>query len=398
MLSYLNSKALAKTDVGPADPAKMLRFVTQNTDETRQLLIYSGKELIFNCKNRQFHSPVMFAAFYRNAPTVGLLLANVDHDINDTDALGFNIMHLALPLPEHAYSDKRDKYQAGSNAVYLGDVVAAPDELDESSEVATINTLKRIISHRTALGDREEKNAQKFDALRQISHSGHTPVTLAASLGYYKSFAMLQKFLEKNMAWEESDHFLYDDNLYKVLRDGIKKRLESLTSKHNSGGRLDEEIALLTDRFHFYDSRAKEIEKLILEKYDPLTAKKSLKKSVESLNRNVTSYLKRGKLDPDLNTTQEIYSKVWHMVMNDLYNAYTLKRSMVKTGFRKYLFKGFDHSPGYIQVSYLDNAINLVVNDLLNDDNSGQDYTPQEIVNFLNRGNQIKRPLKEALP
>ena len=253
--SHLNLFALSASNKGERSNVIRLIRYTNIYDEGRmvsnddllfkELHVYGGKDIIFKRTNKYGWTPLMYAMVQKQSEGIQLYLRQAPHEITQTDGVDNNILHLAFPLPEQHFID--ENAQAERNVLQLVGAEAVKQGVKEKTE----ESIKAVITERTI--DKRDK----VKALKQLSASNYTPVSLAAAMGYVDIYEYLVDYLKGENEWNRDDHSHLDTHVEEIVVAGLRNYLDM--KKDDLSG---EEVASIEKDI---EERQKEIDKMLKE-------------------------------------------------------------------------------------------------------------------------------------
>lgn len=258
--SHLNLFALSASNKGErSNVIRLIRYtniynegrMASNDDLLfKELHVYGGKDIIFKRTNKYGWTPLMYAMVQKQSEGIQLYLRQAPHEITQTDGVDNNIMHLAFPLPEQHFIDENARTE--KNVLQLVGAEAAKHGVKEKTE----ESIKAVITERSI--DKKDKVA----ALKQLSASNYTPVSLAAAMGYVDIYEYLVSYLKGEGEWNRDDHSHLDTHIEEIVVAGLKNYLEMKQDELTS----EQAISIEKD----IDRRQKEIEKMVEESIDEI--------------------------------------------------------------------------------------------------------------------------------
>ena len=223
--SHLNKYALtASNKAKKSNVIRLIRYaniykpghVFSNDDELfKELHEFGGKEIIFTKRNKYGWTPLMYAMAQKQAQGIQLYLRQAPHEITLRDGIDNNILHLAFPLPEQFYRSEIDNSEDNVLQLVGADIGKA------GVKEKTAESIKSII---------EEESVPKQDkikALKQLSASNFTPVSLAAAMGFLDTYEYLVDFLKGEGAWNRDDHSHLATHVEELVVLGLKNYLNA---------------------------------------------------------------------------------------------------------------------------------------------------------------------------
>lgn len=258
--SHLNLYALSASNKGErSNVIRLIRYtniysegrMVSNEDLLfKELHVYGGKDIIFKRTNKYGWTPLMYAMVQKQSEGIQLYLRQAPHEITQTDGVDNNILHLAFPLPEQHFID--ENAQAERNVLQLVGAEAVKQGVKEKTE----ESIKAVITERSI--DKKDK----VKALKQLSASNYTPVSLAAAMGYVDIYEYLVSYLKGEGEWNRDDHSHLDTHVEEIVVAGLKNylemKLEDLSSEEVESTEKD------------IESRQKEIDKMLEESIDEI--------------------------------------------------------------------------------------------------------------------------------
>lgn len=258
--SHLNKFALeASNNANKSNVIRLIRYtniynqssIGSDDDELfRELHEFGGKDIIFMKRNKYGWTPLMYAMMQKQAQGIQLYLRQAPHEITLTDGVDNNILHMAFPLPEQFYQDEnRDKE---NNVLQMVGLDTGKMGFKEKTEEA----IKAILTEKSV----DKHN--KIKALKQLSASNFTPVSLAAAMGYVDIYEYLKEFLKGEGQWNRDDHAHLDTHIEELMVMGLKNYI------HNKGSALTvEERAQLQEEI---DTRQQELDTILQHSIDEI--------------------------------------------------------------------------------------------------------------------------------
>ena len=258
--SHLNLYALSASNKGErSNVIRLIRYTNiynegrmVNSDDLlfKELHVYGGKDIIFKRTNKYGWTPLMYAMVQKQSEGIQLYLRQAPHEITQTDGVDNNILHLAFPLPEQHFID--ENAQAERNVLQLVGAEAVKQGVKEKTE----ESIKAVITERSI--DKKDK----VKALKQLSASNYTPVSLAAAMGYVDIYEYLVSYLKGEGEWNRDDHSHLDTHVEEIVVAGLKNYLEMKSDDLSS-----EEVETIEKDI---DLRQKDIDKMIEESIDEI--------------------------------------------------------------------------------------------------------------------------------
>ena len=191
------------------------RVSSKDDDLFKELHAFGGKDIIFLRRNKYNWTPLMYAMAKKQSEGIQLYLRQAPHEVDMVDGVDNNILHLAFPLPEEFYQD--ENRDMDSNVLQLVGAHLGKRGVQEKTEEA----IKAVIT------EKRIDNKHKVAALRRLSASNFTPVSLAAAMGFTEIYEYLVDFLKGEGEWNRDDHAHLDTHVEELAIIGLKNLLKS---------------------------------------------------------------------------------------------------------------------------------------------------------------------------
>ena len=191
----------------------------------KELQASGCKELIFLRRNKYNWTPLMYAMAKKQSEGIQLYLRQAPHEIDMVDGVDNNILHLAFPLPEEFYQDEH-RDMDGNVLQMVGRHLGK-----QSLRAKTEEAIRAIIT------EKRIDHKHKVAALKRLSASNFTPVSLAAAMGFTGIYQYLMDFLKAEGEWNRDEHAHLDIHVEELAISGLANLLqnhgEKLTSEES---------------------------------------------------------------------------------------------------------------------------------------------------------------------
>ena len=173
----------------------------------------------------------MYAMFQKQSDGIQLYLRQAPHEISYKDGVDNNILHLAFPLPDKYF--KPEIQNDNENVLQMVGVKVG----EQGAKEKTFEAIRAIITERSIPVE------EKIKALKQLSASNFTPVSLAAASGYTDIYEFLVRFLKANQAWNEDDHAHLGTHVSELMVRGLHTYRQSKAQHENLSPRENDKIS-----------------------------------------------------------------------------------------------------------------------------------------------------------